>query len=77
MDAPLGLEVAAVLEMDQGIQLRIHLKNDVTPLAAVPTGRTTVRDKFFPAEGHRAVAAITRFYVDFRFVEEHFTIQQE
>ena len=42
----------------------------VAAMPAVAAAGTTARDEFLAAEGHAAVAAIARFYVDFYFVDE-------
>jgi hypothetical protein len=38
---------------------------------AVAAGRAAARDIFLPAKGNAAIAAVTGFYVDVSFINEH------
>src|ERR1700730_1304771 len=45
--------------------------NHISALASVATRRPAPRNKFFPAEGHAAVAAIPRLHPNSGFIDEH------
>jgi hypothetical protein len=58
-------------EVDQRIVTLAGFHNNVTAAATIATGWPATRYKFFPAEGHTAVAAVACFDADNSFVYEH------
>jgi hypothetical protein len=57
--------------MDQRIQLRINLQDNISATTAITAGRPAARHKFFPAHGARPVAAIAAFDINLNFIEKH------
>jgi hypothetical protein len=43
-------------------------------VTTVTTGGTAPGNEFFAAEGHTAIAAISSFYTDFRFIDKHLSL---
>jgi hypothetical protein len=66
-----GLEVDLLLKVDECVQLRVYLKDDIAALAAATTSRAAPRYKFLSPKGNGSVAAVARLYVDFGFIKEH------
>ena len=67
----LGLKVFLITEIHQRAQAFVHLKDDVSPFAAVATRGTAVRHIFFPAERDHSIAAVPAFYVRGRLLVGH------
>ena len=61
-----------ITEVNQGVQVFISNKNNVTTTATVTTVGTTFFYKFFSAEAAHAVAALASFYINPRSVNKHF-----
>ncbi len=59
--AALGLEMLAVAEVDQGIEGRDRLEDNMATTPAITTGRTAARDIFLTPERDGAVATIAGF----------------
>jgi hypothetical protein len=60
-----------VAKVQQGAQVTISLEDDVSPLAAISSVRTTFRDELLPSEAHAATPAIASPHKNFRFIDEH------
>jgi hypothetical protein len=58
--ASLGPLVGGKMEMNQGLNIVVRAKDDVSPASAVTPIRTALRDEFFPAEAYTSIAAIAR-----------------
>ena len=69
--APLRLVVPLVLEVQQGGEALVPYQDDTAAVAAVAAGGTAQGNVFFPPEGHRAVAAVAGFYIDFCVISKH------
>jgi hypothetical protein len=63
--------MAAFLKVNQRVELRLDLEDNVAALAPVPTGGAAPGDKLFPAESNNAIPAIASLYQNFCLVEEH------
>jgi hypothetical protein len=68
----IGFVLGVETEVNKGVMSLTRHHDDVAAIAAVATRRATARNKFFPAEGHTAVATVSRFDTDFCFVDKHF-----
>src|SRR6266849_1912332 len=66
-----GLEMLVVTIIDQGIQAGSRLYIHTATPAAISAIWSTERRKFFAAEVHGAIAAVTGFYIDFCMIVEH------
>src|SRR5258706_2078201 len=69
--AAIGLEFAVVAVAQQRVVVGIGLEVDAAAAAAIAAGGSAARNVFFAAKRDAAVAAVTGFYVDFGFVNEH------
>ena len=65
------LEFRLVPERDQRIQGGPYFQDRVSAPAAVPAIRAAIGHIFFPAEMYNTIAALSRPYIDFCFVNEH------
>src|SRR5690606_9002930 len=68
--AALGLELALVAEVDQGVEVLVGQQPDVAALAAVAAVRPAQRDELLAPEAHAAVAAVAGSDGDFSFVDQ-------
>ncbi len=59
-------------EIHQSSQAFVHLQNDASALAAVTTGRTSVRNIFFTPESNSSIPAFSGLYLYFHLIYKHF-----
>src|SRR5712691_3086406 len=71
MAAALGAEFAVEAIAQKRIVMRVRFQEDGAARAAVAARRASARHELLPAESHAAVAAVTRFHVNFGFVNKH------
>ena len=69
--AVLGNELSLVAEGKQGIAPFIHTEDDVTAATAVAAVWSACGHVLFTVEGHRAVSAVTGFYIYLNVVNKH------
>ena len=70
VSAALGFDVRAEVEVQQGVDLRADLQDDVATVAAVAAIGPTERFEFFAVDGGTAVAAVTGDQVEHDAVDE-------
>ena len=58
-------------EIDQVIELGIHLENDVAAVTAVPSVGSALGDKLFPKETDGATTAVASVGMDTNSINEH------
>jgi hypothetical protein len=71
MTAAVGLELAIVAVAKQCVVVRIRFQINAAAMATVTAGGPAARDVLLPAEGYAAVSAVSCFYRDLCFVDEH------
>src|ERR1700736_2166110 len=71
MPAALCLVFGIEAEMKERVDVFAGYDEHVAAAAAIATARPATRNVLLPAEGQAAVAAVTRFDIDFDFVDEH------
>src|SRR5271157_4032090 len=69
--APGRLQQWLVVEIHEIVGMHIRPKNDVAPLAAVPSLWAASRHKLFPSKTDTPVSAITGFCMDSDLIDEH------
>ncbi len=60
-----------ILHILQRAQLRIHLKDDTSSLAAISTVGPSFRDVLLAPEAYAPVPAVTGRHLNLRVVDEH------
>src|SRR5260370_25163497 len=58
-------------EVDQRIVALARFHDHVAPATAVAARRAAARDELLPAKSHAAVAAVSGFDADYRFIDKH------
>ena len=69
--AVFGAEMLGKTEVDERRRVGVRDKDYVSALASVAAVRSALGDVFFGVKRHRAVAAVTRFDKDRRYVQKH------
>ena len=68
--AVFALELPMITEIQQGVHVPVHLKDDIGATAAIATGGAALRHKFLPAECRFPMTAIPRLDDDLRPIDE-------
>ena len=77
MPPPLGAKLAVeTIAQQRALVLRTH-HDDAAAVASISARRPAARNELLPPEGKAAVAAVTRLYVDFGFINEHWRLSRK
>ena len=71
MASALCLVLGIEAKMNQGIVPLARLHDDVAAASAISTGGAAAGNKFFPSEGHAAIAAVPCLHPNSCFIDEH------
>jgi hypothetical protein len=69
--AALGVVFGIEAEVDERVVTLAGFHDDVATAPAVSAGWSAPRHKFLTAKGHAAIPAVSGFYANFGFVDEH------